>query len=281
MTDIKSKRSKKTAGAPAKRTKASKTHEPELIIAPEERAMAKAKPARKATTARKLFEFYGVIDKSIVETKGDSYTVNRCDPPHQYATRRTLPTICAESYGAGNFVALEVGVDSEGKPQGWARSYWVIKVRHGIRRPTFKEVPPSDEELRNHRQWLMLYARREGEDIQLSEIESHPYYSAFTLDGDVDKAQRGAEAGLVAALGLPTLPDPSITLNQLIKELKRAKLSDQEIIDSLVDRRAEFPKVFESRISGDAARNIAKQKVQSYYRSERRRRQLAKGRKRK
>jgi len=292
---------KQPKASKAQTRKTKRPPKPEPSITPEEHTATKAKPARKATTTRKLFEFYRSTDDSIIDMKG-WYRVEPCDPPHQHATRRTLAAICAESYGAGNFVALQVGMNAEGKPQGLPRSYWVIKVRHG-RSPAFKEVFPSDASLKNRRQ-VQFFIPASEDDKQrereaggteeeggklieiegrpyvvnrdeLVKLEGHPFLSAFTLDGDVYKVQRGGEASQVAAEFLNTLPDPSITLNQLIAMLKEDELSERKIIDSLVERRWEFPTVFESGISEEAARNVAKQKLESYNRDERRQRQKA------
>jgi hypothetical protein len=220
------KKTTRLGGAGKKLAKASE--KPEPITRPAKRAVVKAGPARRVAP-RKLFEFYRSVDDSITDMKG-WYRVSLLDPSYQYATYDTLTRVCETTYGPGNFVALEVRATTEGLPQGLPHSYWVIKVRHGRRRPTFEEVIPPDEMLKHYRQTQSFMPasdedkqrERQPEPIEeecegLFKLEGRPYLSAFSLDGDVEKAQRGAEASLVAALGLPKLREPEF------KTVKKSK----------------------------------------------------------
>jgi len=261
-------KSKKTTSAKAKTDKPDES-EP---IMPEEQGMIKAGPAQKAAP-RKLFEFYRSVDDSITDMKG-WYRVSLLDPPHQYATCDTLARVCETTYGPGNFVALEVRATTEGPPQGLPHSYWVIKVRHGRRRPTFKEVIPPDEMLKHHRQTQRFMPasdedkQREREAIakqperqpeateeeggELFKLEGRPYLSAFSLDGDVEKVQRGAEASLVAALGLPTLPEPEFkeeTPHEYVRRRYAEKAKRKEIAIELMEKYSHLKTDYDQAVS--------------------------------
>jgi hypothetical protein len=176
--------------------------------------IARQRSAKRGGTKRgNLFEFYAVLDDSITDTK-NAPRFEPCDPPHQHATKSKLGQVCAETYGAGNFVALEVGADAEGRPQGLPVSYWVIKFKHG-RAPVCEEVFPDDAMLRARRQTLILDARKEDVDIKLGEIEHCAFWEFKPADDDryahlfePFRWQRYIEAVMVANLFLEKVADP-------------------------------------------------------------------------
>ncbi len=155
------------------------------------------------------FEFYRVFDHS--HKTGHGKQIERCTPSTQRTTIKNLSKVCAKFYGAGSFVALEIG-ENEGLPL----SHWVIKVESGMF-PVHKEVPFNDEQ---------LFAIRQVYFPQLTKIENEivgtiafddpvPYsaaglselYKIANIDLDRDAIQRGNEAAH-AAQYLNLLPNP-------------------------------------------------------------------------
>lgn len=219
-------------------------------MAEKRKTLERKDSAQKTRTAHKLFEFYKVLDNSITETKSQSITTEPCDPRHQRTTARTLPK-CAETYGVGNFVALEVGANSEGLPQGLPLSYWVIKVRP-MKRRAFREVCLTDNELRACRQVQFpvpasaddlererASALLAGETIpeggQLFKFESREFWAAGFDDNY--RWQRHTEAAFVAERFLKSLPDPKVkelTPHQYVRKRKQEGARKKDIVTELM-----------------------------------------------
>lgn len=222
------------------------------------------------TRQTKLFEFFRVLDSSLTAAKGEGYGVLFCNPRHQRATYNNLSEVCAKEYGAGHFVAIEIGEDKKGLPL----SYWVIKVK-SIKRIAHKEVFMDDDELKNFRVTRYLIPTEEEGIMTLD--EGRPYFSSGF--GDNDSWQRGAEASW-AAFQLKSLPDPEIPSyrkespqTKVIRELLEAmpRPSDNAIIDELVRMRAElWPGKSE-----ELSRENAERSLQSFKRIRRMKRQKA------
>jgi hypothetical protein len=78
-----------------------------------------------------LFEFYRIIPRDNNPRSGVEPKI--CTPSCQRVSKTnlqaTLAMICAEAYGEGDFIALEVGGASEEQAQGLPIAYWLIRVK--------------------------------------------------------------------------------------------------------------------------------------------------------
>jgi hypothetical protein len=176
-------KSKKTAKRDGAKKQASKPAEPE--------------PEQKAESAT-LFEFYKIYPYGQPRGGMQSCETRLCDPPCQRVSKINLQivleTTCAEAYAEGYFIALRVGADSKGQPQGLPDAFWLIRVKpneHGL--PCRKaEQIPLDNEDHEHLETLKRIPaliqvspedkQRERESIapeeetgKLIEIEGQPY----------------------------------------------------------------------------------------------------------
>ncbi|HMV86808.1 MAG TPA: hypothetical protein PLD20_17930 [Blastocatellia bacterium] len=167
---------------------------------------------------QRLFEFYRVLSA----TGNDELTVSaveRCHPLHQYvqATPAMLEAACATAYGAGGFVALEVGDSLE----GWPLSFWAIRVLSAERRRAIQVSPGKD---------LLELCRKRNENQVLL-----PNY------GCKDEAwffQRGLEATWVAMKFLPQMPVPDCQKKRKAKR-KRSGRPPDDTLEYVRRRRAE------------------------------------------
>jgi hypothetical protein len=178
----------------------------------------KSRTSQAMTTKKreKLFEFYRVLDNSITDTKGEGHVVELCKLPHRRAITTRLSAICAQAYGAGSFVALEIAENFEGLPL----SYWVIKIK-SIERHSQKEVSLDDQQLRNYRQFYHLASTEDGEALTLD--GGRPFWAAVMpkiANMNPDSWQRGAEAAL-ASQHLKSLSDPEPKKRKVARRIGR------------------------------------------------------------
>lgn len=215
-------------------------------------AKKKSSGKTRSTDEVKFFEFYRVFSYS-----NNGCRVEPCSPLHKRATYDTLSEVCAVSYGAGGFVALEVGESAEGLPL----SYWIIKVLE-IDRRVAKRVYLSDEEKKHQRRLYYLIPSKTEGVLTLDEGRdyhaAHPWWDG--IEGlrlsehfkNPSSWQRATEAAFVASQ-LKSLSNPR-TKKQLVqlsnekesaqvaraRELQAQGYTRKGIIDTLYAERKEY-----------------------------------------
>lgn len=175
-------------------------------------------------TAVKYFEFYKVYDDLLIGKSPTGNVVSLCDGKKIRASVPTLIRACAEIYGPGNYVALELGRS----PNSLPLSYWVLKIRQD-RRGAKHRVILRDEELQAIRRSVSFRHPTEDELKEMKKILSPEdlldrfiikpsdiyFESAVSVESfiseiigkDIFALERQKEAGL-AATHMRHLKDP-------------------------------------------------------------------------
>lgn len=177
-------------------------------------------PSRTRHARKRLFEFYRIFDASYVGHQEKSYIIQ--DLPKQawcVKSKSSIAKTCEASWGAGNFVALEVNDDGNGLPL----SYWIIKIRYAEKRLA-KQIHLPESTLESYRTIYVFQSRVKSDDDMstgpnVKDIEKGPYQTmrmpffaskvssfldSFGLSDD--SSIRGAEAVLIATY-LDSIPD--------------------------------------------------------------------------
>lgn len=223
-----------------------------------------------------LFEFYKIFPP---DRPRHGYQTELCDPSCQRVSKinlqTTLATACAESYGKGDFIALEVGGASEGLAQGLALAYWLISVKpnkYGIPCRKAEQIAMSDEDhehLNNLERVPVLVPISEEEENGAPEKEpgvlfkidhehGHSYRKDPMTDAiraykdseewrrlfSPDATQRRVCAGQMAAKYFDLMPDPQAGEGMKPTNYIRLRIAQgadrNEIINELTSRSGAF-----------------------------------------